>query len=128
MIIKKIYSQYSFVNCSNAYLNYLSDCKALICDFHREQAWGRWLRATKHGLSRQQDEILAILRRIARALSKVVFDKALANLKDNRLWREHKDFRDWFTNTWLKSVQVCDNTGVLFHQGEELRLYWGLCI
>ena len=39
-----------------------------ICDFHREQSWGRWVKDHKHGLtSDEADELLDLLRGCARA-------------------------------------------------------------
>ncbi|KAK3083109.1 hypothetical protein FSP39_014287 [Pinctada imbricata] len=89
----------------NAIATCFPDCHSFICDFHREQAWGRWLKASKHGLNKNKDDILPLLRRIARASSQTDFDQAISNLMENRFWEQQKDFRDWFTNTWLKNVQ-----------------------
>ena len=34
-----------------------------LCDFHREQAWERWVKDHKHGLSQSEaEELLAFLR------------------------------------------------------------------
>ena len=37
-----------------------------ICDFHREQAWERWLNAIKNGARMIKSEMLCKFRRIAR--------------------------------------------------------------
>lgn len=38
-------------------------CKAYLCDFHREQAWERWVRDRKHGLNHADaDTLLSLLR------------------------------------------------------------------
>ena len=43
-----------------------------LCDFHREQAWTRWVRDHKNGLNKQQQEqLLALLRACAWAPSAV---------------------------------------------------------
>ena len=40
-----------------------------ICDFHREQSWGRWVKDHKHGLTTDEaDELLDLLRGCAWAL------------------------------------------------------------
>ena len=31
------------------------DTQVYICDFHREQAWVRWVRDHKHGLTQEED-------------------------------------------------------------------------
>ena len=40
----------------NMYL--FSDTCVLLCDFHREQAWQRWLGAKKNGVSQEKDTII----------------------------------------------------------------------
>ena len=32
--------------------------QVLVCDFHREQAWERWVKDRKHGLSELQGNLL----------------------------------------------------------------------
>ena len=41
------------------------DCTVLLCDFHREQAWDRWLSATANGMRSSKDVALGCMRRIA---------------------------------------------------------------
>ena len=41
-------------NLSNIFL----DCQVVICDFHRERAWERWLNAAKNGARMVKDTIL----------------------------------------------------------------------
>ena len=38
-------------------------CKIYLCDFHREQAWERWVKDKKHGLSSEDGSILLDLLR-----------------------------------------------------------------
>ena len=38
--------------CSFKVSNLFIDCEVLTCNFHREQAWGRWLNATKNSAKR----------------------------------------------------------------------------
>ena len=62
-----------------------------LCDFHREQAWTRWVRDHKNGLNKQQQEqLLALLRACAWAPSAVdtstldvdaYYQQAVADLK-----------------------------------------------
>jgi len=43
-------------------------CKVYLCDFHREQAWERWVKDRKHGLSPVDGEVLLeLLRKCATA-------------------------------------------------------------
>ena len=42
--------------------------KVFLCDSHREQAWERWVKDHKHGLSKQdQEKLLSLLRACANA-------------------------------------------------------------
>ncbi|XP_071820563.1 uncharacterized protein [Apostichopus japonicus] len=89
----------------NALENTFPDCKVILCDFHREQAWIRWLRASKHGLLGASDDILLLLQRIAQATTQESYDAALAKLHVSSYWRDNKTFREWIHNTWLKNAQ-----------------------
>ncbi|XP_062568783.1 uncharacterized protein LOC134230930, partial [Saccostrea cucullata] len=51
-----------------------------LCDFHREQAWERWLKATHNGIGDDKDEILSLLRSVARSKTNEEFE-----LSNNRL-------------------------------------------
>ena len=52
-----------------------------LCDFHREQAWDRWLSKTSNDVRPYKEGILVYLRRIAKAESIDEFDKAVEALK-----------------------------------------------
>lgn len=73
---------------------YISECQIFICDFHREQAWSMWLKASKHGLNKAIDEVLPLLRSIARASTKDDHDNAISILKSSSFWTTNKEFRD----------------------------------
>lgn len=38
-----------------------------LCDFHREQAWERWLSANHNGLHLQKNDVLKLLRNVTHA-------------------------------------------------------------
>ncbi|XP_013412961.1 uncharacterized protein LOC106175477 [Lingula anatina] len=82
----------------------LPGCSVLLCDFHREQAWLRWLRKSSNGMSEKRAEILARFRKIAQALTEVEYHAAVADLKRSRVWQDDKSkkLRQWFEGTWLK--------------------------
>ncbi|CAC5406449.1 unnamed protein product [Mytilus coruscus] len=65
------------------------DCQPFICDFHREQAWSRWLKAIQHGLKQYIEDVLLIIRRVARAQTTAHFDEAISNLKESYFWITH---------------------------------------
>ncbi|XP_078349678.1 uncharacterized protein LOC144634557 [Oculina patagonica] len=80
------------------------DCKVFICDFHREQAWERWLSKGANGASPFKKEILCRFRRIARAATEKEYKKALADLQEWEVWKrpELQAARLWFHNTWIR--------------------------
>lgn len=84
-----------------------TDCRVYICDFHREQAWERWTKMTKHGVGKDKDTVLASLRKIAHASSEAEFSKAVELLKKSPEWIRNKQLQQWITNTWLPVHRVC---------------------
>ncbi len=84
-----------------------------LCDFHREQAWERWVKDRKHGLSTSDSEwLLDQLRACAWAPSAAPgeqvpsdhhFRQAVDVLQRSNLWKTNENVRQWLTNTctWL---------------------------
>ena len=67
-----------------------------LCDFHREQAWDRWVRDRKHGLSQvEADELLTLLRACACAPPTddtdptSTYKLAVNDLKQSAVWNNH---------------------------------------
>lgn len=52
-----------------------------LCDFHREQAWERWLKATHNEVGKDKAEVLILLRSIARSKTVEEFDIAKTKLQ-----------------------------------------------
>ncbi|KAK3755969.1 hypothetical protein QZH41_016829, partial [Actinostola sp. cb2023] len=79
------------------------DCTVYLCDFHREQAWERWVNKKDNGVSGQKEEVLSKLRQIARASTEEIYQKAVFNLKDSQLWKRNIKIQKWFGNKWIKA-------------------------
>ena len=87
-----------------------------LCDLHREQAWERWVRDKKHGLSSEDAEwLLDQLRDCAWAPSAdpsatepqdYHFKQATDALKRSNLWKKNEHVRTWLSNTWLNTSEV----------------------
>ena len=62
---------YAMVDCCREEINAIEitfpECKVFICDFHREQAWDRWLNKTDNGARMIKNEMLCKFRHIASA-------------------------------------------------------------
>lgn len=55
--------------------------KVYICDFHREQAWIRWMKSSRHDtLANDRDNILQMMRKVAHAMTEDDYATALRNL------------------------------------------------
>ena len=91
------------------------------CDFHREQAWVRWTRDHKHGLSpTEAEELLDLLRACAWAPPADGDDPGqqchltVNQLKQSSVWKNHQSVRQWLTNYWLPIPEVrSTNNGYL---------------
>ena len=84
-----------------------------ICDFHREQAWTRWVRDRKHGLSNDDDDmLLQMLRDCAWAPSggKDTIDQhyqeAIKTLCSSSIWKNTPAVQNWLNNNWLNIPKV----------------------
>ena len=77
--------------------------EALICSFHREQAWTRWTNKSEHGVSHIADDVKCHLRRIAHASSREEPDKSI---KDFLSWEYFTvKLEVWFTKKWLPEIK-----------------------
>lgn len=83
-----------------------SEADVYLCDFHREQAWTRWVSATNNGVRAYRTEVLARLRRVARADSVADYRKSLNALMESSVWKESTKLQQWFSNQWLPEYKV----------------------
>ena len=81
----------------------------MICDFHREQAWERWTKRSENNLGEKRDELLALMREVAKAENKDDFEAALNNLKKSTYWQQNAKFQKYFQNVWLAEKEVNRN-------------------
>ena len=89
-------------------------CKVYLCDFHREQAWERWVKDKKHGLSSDDgDALLSLLRDVAQAPSPTDnkplnhhYRQHVETLMGSKIWEGNSSVREWLQGKWLSSPQV----------------------
>ena len=82
-------------------------CQVLKCDFHREQAWERWLSATKNGARMIKEVMLRKFRRIARARSEGELKNALNDLRNCDYWKGgYENLVRWFEKQWISLIKV----------------------
>lgn len=60
--------------------NYL-EAFVYLCDFHREQAWERWMKATHNEVGKDKAEVLILLQSIARSKTVEEFEIAKTKLQ-----------------------------------------------
>ena len=89
--------------------------KTYLCDFHREQAWIRWCRDHKHGLTQaESEELLDLLRACTWAPPgdepdpTYNYKDAVSRLKSSSVWANHSSVEQWLSSTWLSIPEVHD--------------------
>ncbi|XP_030605620.1 uncharacterized protein si:dkey-31c13.1 isoform X2 [Archocentrus centrarchus] len=78
--------------------------KAVISDFHREEAWGEWIRKKDHQVPDKEDA-LAKMKAIASAATREQYEEAVKALMDSPSWEENPAFQSWFSDTWLSKAK-----------------------
>lgn len=91
-------------------------CTVYLCDFHREQAWERWVKNHNHGLNKDEAEtLLHLLRDCAHAPSPKqqeslpvdhYYQIAVKKLKESPVWINNAPVSQWLTSKWLNIPQV----------------------
>nr|XP_047137883.1 uncharacterized protein LOC124814333 [Hydra vulgaris] len=79
------------------------DCKVLVCDFHREQAWERWLVKVSNGCANHKSNILLKLRKIAHSTTINAMELAVMDLKQSDFWNNENflKLRKYIETYWL---------------------------
>ena len=79
-----------------------------LCDFHREQAWERWLNKKTNDCSGEKDLILPYLRSIARSATDDDLKTAMQNLYKSKYWidEKFKKFKKYISEYWLPIKEV----------------------
>ncbi|XP_065216440.1 uncharacterized protein LOC135842756 [Planococcus citri] len=97
--------EYFVVDYSEAEINAIKSafgCYIYLCDFHREQSWGRWTKKRDNlDYASDEDEIMAIFRAFANCKSKSEFEEKIEDLKSNDVFIRNPKALRYFENTWL---------------------------
>jgi len=77
-------------------------CRIYICDFHRLQAWQRWLKTTTN-VPRAEDaeELLKLFKKLAISRNDQEFLVAETKLYDSDSWKRNEKAQKYFCSTWL---------------------------
>nr|XP_047142913.1 uncharacterized protein LOC124817146 [Hydra vulgaris] len=99
-----------------------SGCSVLICDFHREQAWERWLSKTNNGCCTVKNAVKLQLRQIDNAKTEEICKDAVNAFKETEEWKNYPKLREYLNNTWLCNQKISLNRWVsAFRQHRLLR-------
>ena len=85
------------------------ECSVFICDFHREQAWERWLSKSINGCSTIKNDVKIMPRRIAHAKTIPNCKEAVKALKDSYEYKNYPKLIDYLKNTWFCIKKVSTN-------------------
>jgi len=78
-----------------------------LCDFHKEQAWNRWLTASRNGVdAAERENVLNVLRNVSQANSRQSYETAVTFLKQCHFWKSNALLRNWFGRKWLPHYKV----------------------
>ncbi|XP_065643066.1 uncharacterized protein LOC136074655 [Hydra vulgaris] len=72
-----------------------------ICDFHREQAWERWLSNSVNECCLVKDRVKEKPHAIAYAKTKKICQKEVHELEELHEWKSNPKLSEYLKNTWL---------------------------
>ena len=78
----------------------------LLCAFHREQSWVRWLNHSKNGLTQSKEDVLKLLRTVADSLDAKSLNVNLNDLITSDLWKKSNKLKKWFCRYWLRKYEM----------------------
>ena len=86
----------------NAIESEFADVQVYICDFHREQAWQRWVKSSKNGLTLgEQKMFLDLMQAIARARTETSYQKAVDSLRKSKMYTANAKVQEYCEKVWL---------------------------
>ncbi|XP_065670722.1 uncharacterized protein LOC105849232 isoform X2 [Hydra vulgaris] len=96
---------YFFTDYSNEEINSLESvfvgCRVHICDFHREQAWERWLSKIANGCCLVKNIVKEKLRAIAYAKTDEICKKEVQELEESQEFQNNPKLSEYLKHTWL---------------------------
>ena len=77
----------------------------LICDFHQEQAWERWVKKGEHGVAfEDRVPLLSCLRSVAYARTSDELKQSVEALKKNKVYHQPK-VQHWMETQWFPHIK-----------------------
>ena len=102
--------RYFMVDYSLAEINAIEEvfpnAAAYICDFHRKQAWNRWVRSSKNNLNSKEQQVLTdLLQRVPYSCTISSYNTALAELRKSYVYKTKKNVKDYVENIWVSCAE-----------------------
>ncbi|XP_069108844.1 uncharacterized protein [Argopecten irradians] len=104
---------------ANAIHSVFPESKIYICDFHRKQAWHRWLIASKHGVT-SQEQTSNLLNAVAESFTEDEFQQNLTRLHESQVWKTQPKLQNYINGQWLANDK--HKMWVWAYRGDELTL------
>lgn len=89
--------------CIYIFLYVISEASSILCDFHRMQAWHRWLSRSANNV-KNKTHCLALLRAMAEELSEEEFQGKVNGFLESSEVAEN--VKNYFMRTWLPIKEV----------------------
>lgn len=99
-------SQICILNFLKILMCFFVECTTFLCDFHREQAWLRWLSKTENGVTSCKQKVLGMMRRCAHATQPAEYQAALGAFESSPEWTSSSKLRNWFSKQWSPQFKV----------------------
>ncbi|KAH8033974.1 hypothetical protein HPB51_018443 [Rhipicephalus microplus] len=78
--------------------------RPVLCDFHREQAWHRWL--SKKNEVQDVDDIKKMLRQVAASTNEGDLTKTIEFLKESQQWKRNEKLQAYLSSKWLSVKEM----------------------
>ena len=72
------------------------DCGLYLCDFHRNQCWGRWFRTTWHGISQHYELLMSTFKKVGESSSVSEYKRDEEYLKRHTVYKESSKLWEYF--------------------------------
>ena len=82
------------------------DCGLYLCDFHRNQCWGRWFQTTQHGVSQYYELLMSTFKKLGESSSVSEYKRHKEYLKRHTVYKESSKLREYFQR-WERNKKVC---------------------
>ena len=88
------------------------NCWLYLCDFHRNQCWGRWFRTTWHGISQHYELLMSMFKKMGESSSVSEYKRHEEYLKWHTVYKDNAKLHEYFQR-WERNKKVCIT--LIFH-------------